>query len=614
MNLPLWFNGVKSHFLTLAGLLPVVLLAAAPPAPCAALPTGFVTAPLPALLPGTCKECQAATPAPLRASFPPGVVINEIMADPTPVVGLPDAEWIELFNAGTATVSLKGWELTAGTFRRTLPDSLLHPGEHRVICSQATAPALALLTGVIILPSFPALRNSGNRITLSWPDGTMSDKIDYSDTWYGDSKKKNGGWSLERIDPLRDCGQKANWCASRDPAGGTPGKPNSVKAPNADHTPPVITSVLTLTPLSAEITFSETMDTLGLRDPANYHFPEEWGATAITILDQGLSVSISWSHPLPQNRPFSLRLSGLADECGNPPAGDLVEIVWVVATPGDVIINEILFNPFGGGNDFVELLNLSEKKIAGNLLVLAARDDAGALKKVVSLSEAAMVMDPGEIMAVTTDTGGIFPFYPLASRSRVREVSALPPMVNDRGCVVLLNDSMVVLDEVVYDEQMHHPLLASVEGVSLERGDPRRPAASRDNWHSAAENDGFATPGHPNSSGAQESLHEKVEVTFGQTAFSPNYDGYNDELIISCRTNQPGWLANCLIYDIHGMLAHRLTNNLLLGSQELITWNGRDETGSLFPAGPYVVVVQLFHPDGSTLQHKKAVFLTARGE
>lgn len=610
MNLPLWFNGVKSHFLTLAGLLPSVVR----PASFAVLLTGFVTVMLTVLLPGTGGECHATTPAPTSVSRATGVVINEIMADPTPMVGLPDAEWIELFNAGMGTVSLKGWELTAGTFRRTLPDSLLHPGEHRVICSLSAAPTLALLTGVIILPSFPALRNSGNRITLSWPDGTLCDKIDYADSWYGDPKKKGGGWSLERIDPLRECGQKANWCASRDPAGGTPGKPNSVKAPNADNTPPVITSALTLTPLSAEITFSETMDTLRLHDPANYHFPEEWGATAITILDEGLRVSISWSLPLPQNRPFSLRLSGLADECGNPPAGDLVEIIWVVATPGDVIINEILFNPLGGGNDFVELLNLSEKKIAGNLLFMAARDDGGALKKVVSLSEAAMVMNPGEIMAVTTDTGGVFPFYPLASRSHVREVSSLPPMVNDRGCVVLLNDSMEVLDEVVYDEQMHHPLLASVEGVSLERRDPRRPATSRDNWHSAAENDGFATPGHPNSTGTQESLHKKVEVTFAQTAFSPNYDGFNDELLISCRTIQSGWLANCLIYDLHGMLIHQLTNNLLLGSQEIITWNGRDETGSLLPAGPYVVVVQLFHPDGSTLRHKKAVFLTARGE
>lgn len=600
MNLPPCANGVKSHFLTLVALSLAVSLSA--------LSAEKDSSPE---SPGR-RAGPASIPAPDEET-PPVVVINEIMADPTPVVGLPDAEWIELCNPGLQPVSLNGWELKVGSYRRILPDTLLPPGHYLIICAQAAAASLSLTSRVVALSSFPALRNSGTSLILLLPNGIIADQINFSDGWYGDATKKKGGWSLERKDPLRRCGQRANWCASSDPAGGTPGRANSVMAANPDLIPPSISTVNTLSPLSAEVLFSEPMDSLLLKAASNYHFTEERGPLQVTLHDDSDGVTLVWTRPLAPNHPCEMILSNISDECGHLLVHNKAEIVWVLLQPGDVILHEILFNPFSGGNDFIELLNLSEKKIPSSLLVLATRDPDGQLRKPVFLGEAAFTLGPGEIMAVTTDTAGVLPYYPSAHPSHLREVTSLPAMYNEQGNIVLLTDSLVLLEEMSYHENMHHPLLASHEGVSLERSLPRLPAGSPGNWHSAAESAGFATPGAPNSA-AEPTAPSGTAVSFQQTAFSPDNDGFLDELIMVCTTDFPGWLAECLVFDLSGQPRVTLARNLLLGTTSRITWNGKDETGSRLPAGPYVVSVELFHPGGQRITRKCAVFLTARGD
>ena len=46
-----------------------------------------------------------------QTASPYSVVIDEIMADPSPVVGLPNTEFIELKNVSAQAFNLNGWHI-----------------------------------------------------------------------------------------------------------------------------------------------------------------------------------------------------------------------------------------------------------------------------------------------------------------------------------------------------------------------------------------------------------------------------------------------------------------------------------------------------------------------
>ncbi len=541
------------------------------------------------------------------------LVINEIMADPTPVTGLPDAEWIELLNTGNAAVNPGGWKLTVGSVTRTLPDSLIEAGTFRIVCSAKASAMLRPWGSVAALSSLPALRNSGNRVILTDKAGTVHDQVDYSDGWYNDPLKKNGGWSLERIDPGRSCGQRENWIASLHPEGGTPGTVNSVFRENRDVEQPRITDCRAVSRSMAEISFSEPMDTLALGNKNNYRLSDGWGHPVKVQLREDTFVSLTWDQPLTANKTYRLEMETLTDACGNLLADPEVDIGWVVLEPGDVVINEVLFNPWPSGSDFVEILNVSSKSIEAQRLLIASRDEYGQIKKTTPLKPLRTWLPPGGYLVLTADTASIRFFYSATCLACLAQLPSLPAYNNDRGTVVLLSDSLMIIDEFTYSEEMHHPLLTDPEGISLERVHPGTPAGQTGNWQSASSLCGFATPGYQNSCYSNEPVRAS-RVYLEEHYFSPNQDGHNDEMILSYQTGVANPVGNCTLYDTNGLPVVRLANNALLGSGGTITWNGKDGNGRQLPPGPYILLFEIFNPEGYREVFKKAVILATPSE
>ena len=281
----------------------------------------------------------------------------------------------------------------------------------------------------------------------------------------------------------------------------------------------------------------------------------------------------------------------------------------ITIEPGDVFISEVLFNPVAGGTDFVEIYNNSGKEIPLNKLYLGSRDSKLELTQVYPLTSSKKVLHPGNYLALSKDTNGVFPWFEIKCRECFLQMDKFPSYNNDFDYVVLLDEKIQVIDELFYTEKMHHPLLADEKGISLERISFSEETNNIKNWHSASSSSGYGTPGYENSQSETENTNSP-KVTFSPESFSPNFDGYNDEYVINCELNKPGYVANISVFDSAGRFIFKLTNNEILGTSGTFTWNGEDQTGQLLKLGVYVILVEIFNTSGETYRFKDGVVLT----
>uniref|UniRef100_UPI003217F7A1 T9SS type B sorting domain-containing protein n=1 Tax=uncultured Draconibacterium sp. TaxID=1573823 RepID=UPI003217F7A1 len=285
------------------------------------------------------------------------------------------------------------------------------------------------------------------------------------------------------------------------------------------------------------------------------------------------------------------------------------ELNPVTIEAGDILINEILFNPVPNGEDYVEIYNNSGKIIPLNKLYLASRDNDLNLTQIYALSNKRVKLSPTEYLALTKDTLGVFPWFTINCPICFLQMERFPSFNNDQDYVVLLNSDMEIIDEFWYNEKMHMPLLYDYEGISLERISFSEKTNAPSNWHSASTESGYGTPGYKNSQSENHTLN-KVLVTFEPEAFSPNNDGYNDIYSINFTFDKPGYVANIRIFDSSGRLVTQLSKNSILGITDQIKWNGEDETGQQQPIGAYIVLVEVFNTEGFMKKFKDGVILT----
>ncbi len=307
-----------------------------------------------------------------------------------------------------------------------------------------------------------------------------------------------------------------------------------------------------------------------------------------------------------------LSVSGIADLSGETMNPEQKSITYAF-TPenGSILLSEILFNPFSGGVDFVELVNVSEQTVPVNRLKLAGRNDTMALKQIYPIASKKRFLKPGQFLVCTKDSAILANQYFGHNPESFCVMKILPSFPDDAGTVVLLNDSLEVLDEFSYSAKMHSPFLADENGVSLERISLDIPTNDRGNWASAAASVGFATPGLPNSQ-TESGTEIQDEIIPEPKAFSPNGDGYNDQLTIGYRFSKPGYISNVRIFDAVGRQVKFLVKNESLGQDGNWIWDGKGDAGQKLNIGVYIILVEVFDQAGHTKAFKKACTLTDR--
>ena len=168
-----------------------------------------------------------------------------------------------------------------------------------------------------------------------------------------------------------------------------------------------------------------------------------------------------------------------------------------------------------------------------------------------------------------------------------------------------------IIDEFAYNDEMHFPLLSSTEGVSLERISYERSASDQRNWHSAAEDAGFCTPGYENSQ-LVNTINPEIKIGVEPEIFTPDNDGREDFTNICYSFDQPGNVISIWIFDPMGRIIRQLASNLLVGTSGCVTWDGTDDQGQRARMGIYLVYVRLFDLEGKARQIKKSCVLSVK--
>lgn len=144
------------------------------------------------------------------------VLLNEIHYDP------PDptdpVEFIELFNSGTAPVSLAGWRIERGV-DFTFPEQVLPAGGYLVVAQDPVA--LKRKFGVDALgPWTGNLSREGEVVRLRDAVGTLVDEVDYRLGFPWPTVGEPPGFSIELMNPQLDNALGGSWRASVAGGGG----------------------------------------------------------------------------------------------------------------------------------------------------------------------------------------------------------------------------------------------------------------------------------------------------------------------------------------------------------------------------------------------------------
>lgn len=520
------------------------------------------------------------------------VILSEIMADPDPAVGLPPYEYVEIHNRSAKYVQLQGWTLQVGNSRRTLPAYLLRPGHYLTLSSVEGAAALSGYGPSLGLSSFPAVSNTGTTVSLRDSSGRTIDEVSYTDSWYGEASKKDGGWSLERIWVDWACGGAEGWRASASPLGGTPGQANSLHS-SAPPPPPSIRSAAYLSPVFL-LRFSERMDTTTLREVSHYTLSPSVSIVAATPTENGFAVELFPLAPPEENRTYHLCVSGLLS-CAGETRDSLCTDILIPAPvePGDILLNEILPEPQTGGARYVELYNPSDKLIDISTLLLARGASPYSHRIVASTP---VILPPGGYLCLTADTADVQRRYLPPPSAHFHQMASFPAYDYSRDTVWLLRRTdSVAIDRVPYASTYHFPDLRSRRGVSLERLSPRLPSTDPQNWYSAASTVRYGTPGYPNSQREDPSAHSGIHIE--PYTFSPDGDGYDDLLWIYLQAEQPDTRADISAHTLSGHEVCRIAEAALLAvGENRFRWEGTDQEGRRLPAGLYILHIRLTEP------------------
>jgi len=374
-----------------------------------------------------------------------------------------------------------------------------------------------------------------------------------------------------------------------------------------DATPPAVASANVTNNTQIEVIFSEPVDDSTASLLSNYSISGIGNPIAVDILDP-TRIWLTFDTDFPANESFTLEVKDIIDLFENIMPVPQSFTLSFARRPlaGDVIVNEIMFASILDNEDYVELRNVTADFIDISGYQLGNNTKTESPK----IIEARTILPPNGYLAFTENKLIVLVGYEPISPDNILEQD-IPSLNNDSGNIYFAEPDGTVLDSYDYDEDHHFELLVLIKGVSLERKSPTVDGNDPENWTSASRDVKFGTPGYENSA-LLPTIEVEEQFQFIEKVFSPDGDNNRDQMILGYNLDKSGYVANIEIRDVGGFLINTLKSNESLSTTGLITWNGLDMEGNISNIGMYIVIGEVFHPDGEVIPVKKVCVLEAK--
>lgn len=416
------------------------------------------------------------------------VVINEFMPDPNPVVTtLPDAEFVELYNRSNKYLNLENWTLDG----QTLPVYTLAPDSYVLVVEDDDLGLFAAFSEVIPIATLSLNNSSADDIILLDDDAANIHSISFEGS--------AGGISTELINPNGPDYSENNYELCVDPDGGTPGEQNSIFDDTPDTTAPTIESITVISNTQLDVLFSEVLEETSAENSSNYSIDGGIAISSATLNAGQLLVQLVVD-PLVSGEIRTLTVNGVEDLSGNP-ASDTENFEYLEtqeAVVGDVIINEFLSNPVNNSDDFIELLNTSDKFI--DMAGWNIGDETSTSEDLPSF-----ILRPDEYLIIYDEDASI----DYSSFGNALSIASLT-LNNADDQIEITSGADLQIAFLAYGEEQD-------DGVSLELINPSDPCLSLNSYAPSVDISG-STPG------SQNSVFDDTPDTEAPTILSYNFD------------------------------------------------------------------------------------------
>ncbi|HKK46883.1 MAG TPA: lamin tail domain-containing protein, partial [Balneolaceae bacterium] len=548
---------------------------------------------------------------------PGDVLLNEIMYNPAP----DEADFVELYNPTGKNFDLTNWFIGDATGTSQIKKSVILPPDRYLILTGNRAFAQKFDNAVVV-SDFPALNNNrGDAVYIRRNDRTTIDSLYYSQSWGGSQE----GTSIERKDPFDASNDASNWTSSSSDDHYSAGEQNI--SFQSDTHPPKIVFAKTLTGGHLEVRFNEF-----IRLTENLGFSTDGQALTITGFDstQGNIIDLQGGTTKLKGKHTTLTAKNVSDVKGNMKASAKIPIARPLQ-PKELTINEIMYDPLNQTDDnnpdqseYIELRNTRDYAISLEGLSLHDAPDEKSNITILEpvTSTAKWVPARGYVLIYAENTATKFKqskvanFFDLKStnmRSIMRVDRAGLGLASEGDAIYLADSSGTTIDSVYYDKSWQNPNLIDTRGIALERINPEGPSNDQSNWGSSVTIKG-GTPDKKNSIyQANPDKPSKIGISFDPNPFSPDNDGYQDNLFINYKLDQPDYLIRVRIYDRYGRLVRKLADGKPAGFDGQLIWDGRKNDDNRNRIGIYIVVFEAYNSaTGSDKSFKKPIVLARK--